>query len=97
MVGFLKNIIGDSNERELKRLQPIVTEVNQLEPEFEKLSNEQLRDLTSEFKKRLQEGEELDDILPEAFAASTWKPRIWRKGLAALYSANAFCGVEVMP
>ncbi len=69
MFGFLREIVGDSNERELKRLQPIVKEINQLEPEFEKLSNEQLRAMTNEFKQRLQKGEELDDILPEAFAA----------------------------
>ena len=59
----------DSNERELRRLQPIVAEINSLEPEFEKLSDAELRAKTEEFKSRLRDGETLDNILPEAFAA----------------------------
>ncbi|MFC1900212.1 preprotein translocase subunit SecA [Chloroflexota bacterium] len=58
----------DSNEKELKRLQPLVDEINALEPEFEKLSDTELRAKTAEFKARLEEDETLDDILPEAFA-----------------------------
>ena len=65
MVGSLV----DSNERELRRLQPIVAEINSLEPEFEKLSDAELRAKTEEFKSRLRDGETLDNILPEAFAA----------------------------
>ena len=59
----------DSNERELRRLQPIVAETNSLEPDFEKLSDAELRAKTEEFKSRLRDGETLDNILPEAFAA----------------------------
>ncbi len=59
----------DSNERVLKQLQPIVDAINSLEPEFEKLSDDQLKAKTSEFKQRLQSGEDLDDLLVEAFAA----------------------------
>jgi len=59
----------DSNERELRRLQPIVAEINSLEPEFEKLSDAELRAKTEEFKSRLRDGETLGNILPEAFAA----------------------------
>jgi preprotein translocase subunit SecA len=61
--------LGDSNERELKRLKPLVDTINQLEPEFEKLSDNELRAKTDEFKARLQNGGSLDKLLPEAFAA----------------------------
>ncbi|MFO8101628.1 MAG: preprotein translocase subunit SecA [Dehalococcoidia bacterium] len=65
---FLSALGGDSNEKELKRLQPIVEEINALEAEFDKLSNEDLPVKTNEFKDRLNSGEDLDDLLPEAFA-----------------------------
>jgi preprotein translocase subunit SecA len=68
MFKFLGGLV-DSNEKELKRLQPYVDRVNELEPEFEKLSDDALRAKTDEFKTRLQNGASLDDILPEAFAA----------------------------
>jgi preprotein translocase subunit SecA len=60
---------GDSNEKELKRLQPIVDSINRLEPDFKKLSDDGLRAKTDEFKARIQEGASLDEILPEAYAA----------------------------
>jgi preprotein translocase subunit SecA len=69
---MFKRIIGfisDSNERELRRLQPTVDRINALEPEFEKLSNDELRAKTAEFKARLEKGEALDSLLPEVFAA----------------------------
>jgi len=65
---LLKKIFGTKNEREMKRLWPMVDKINALEPQFVSLSDPQLREKTSEFKKRLEEGESLDDILPEAFA-----------------------------
>ncbi|MFB6182231.1 MAG: preprotein translocase subunit SecA [Candidatus Magasanikbacteria bacterium] len=65
---FLKNIFGDQNEKWLKKLDPIVEEVNSLEPEFENLTDQELKAKTPEFKERLQNGETLEDILPEAFA-----------------------------
>ena len=61
--------LTDSNEKELKRLQPIVDRINKLEPEFEKLSDAELRAKTDEFKARLEAGSSLDEILPEAFTA----------------------------
>ncbi len=67
-MSFLKKIFGDSNEKYLKRIQPIVDEINELEKDFEKISIERLREKTNEFKERLKKGETLDDILPEAFA-----------------------------
>lgn len=68
MVKWFSGLI-DSNERELKHLQPLVDDINTLEPEFEKLTDAELRAKTDEFKARLKEGEGLDDILPEAYAA----------------------------
>ena len=59
----------DSNEKELKRLQPAVDRINELEPEFERLSDDKLRAKTDEFKARLKAGASLDELLPEAFAA----------------------------
>ena len=64
----LGKVLGDPNERELKRLRPIVDEVNDLEPEFEALSDEGLLDKTEEFRDRVEDGESLEDVLPEAFA-----------------------------
>jgi len=61
--------LTDSNEKEIKRLQPLVDRVNSLEPEYERLSDAELRAKTDEFKARLKDGETLDDLLPEAFAA----------------------------
>ena len=68
---MLKRLGGliDSNEKELGRLQPTVERINSLEPEFEALSNDQLRRKTDEFRARLGKGESLDGLLPEAFAA----------------------------
>ena len=65
----LAKVLGSKNERELKRLRKIVDKINALEPDFESLSDAQLKDKTNEFKQRLKQGETLDDILPEAFAA----------------------------
>ncbi len=66
---LLEKIIGSYSERELKRIMPIVDEIEEMEPEFQVLTDEQLKAKTPEFRKRLEEGETLDDILPEAFAS----------------------------
>lgn len=69
MIGtVLKKVIGSKNERELKKLQPLVACINDLEAEVTKLKDHQLQAKTSEFKERIEKGESLDDILPEAFA-----------------------------
>ncbi|TET74678.1 MAG: preprotein translocase subunit SecA, partial [Dehalococcoidia bacterium] len=65
----LTSIMGDSNEKELKRLQPVVDKINAIEPDFEKLSDDELRAKAAEFKSRLAEGESPDALLPEVFAA----------------------------
>ena len=69
---MFKKLLGgltDSNEKQLRRLQPTVDKINELEPEFEKLSDDKLRAKTDEFRSRLKAGSSLDELLPEAFTA----------------------------
>ncbi len=68
MANLLTRLFGDSTAREIRRLQPLVDEVNAVDTEFSALTDEALRQKTAEFKTRLAAGETLDDILPEAFA-----------------------------
>ena len=68
MLGIARKIFGTENDRKLKKLRPIVEMINGLEKEYEALSNSSLKSKTTEFKKRVQNGEKLDDLLPEAFA-----------------------------
>ena len=68
-MSFLTKIFGDPNKKEINRLKPIIEEINKLEPKFETFSDEQLKNITQEFKNRLSKGENLDNLLPEAFAA----------------------------
>jgi len=65
---ILTKLIGSKNERELKRIKPLVERINSLEGSLKKFSDEELRNKTKEFKERLRQGETLDDILVEAFA-----------------------------
>lgn len=67
-MGLFEKIFGTHSERELKLIYPIVDKIEALEPDMEKLSDEQLKEKTNEFKKRLENGETLDDILVEAYA-----------------------------
>ncbi|NKB25716.1 MAG: preprotein translocase subunit SecA [Kiritimatiellae bacterium] len=68
MQWLLKKIVGTKNERDIKKLQPLVKRVNELEIEYQTLSEDALKAKTPEFKKRLEDGETVDDILCEAFA-----------------------------
>lgn len=68
-MAFWKRLIGDENATALKRAEPIVSKVNALEPDFLKLSDDELKAKTTEFRTRLAEGATLDDLAPEAFAA----------------------------
>ena len=67
-MGFLNKIFGDPNERVVEGLRPLVEEINGLEPKYQNLSDEQLKEQTRGLRERLAEGQTLDDILPEAFA-----------------------------
>src|SRR5215475_9490621 len=65
---LLAKVVGTQNERELKRLRPLVAQINALEPSVQGLSDEVLRQKTDEFRQRFAKGETLDDLMPEAFA-----------------------------
>jgi len=69
-MSFLTKILGDSNKKFLKKLEPIVSSVNALEEKMKSLTDEGLKSVTSELRNRLDGGQSLDDILPEAFAAT---------------------------
>jgi preprotein translocase subunit SecA len=68
MMNFLTKVFGSKNERELKQIQPIIERINALESEMQAKSDGQLKAQTAIFKQRIDQGESLDDILPEAFA-----------------------------
>ncbi len=75
-MGFLKKLFGDYSSKEIKRIRPKVDKVLSYEDEYSKLSDSQLKAKTNEFKERLDKGETLDDILPEAFAVcreASWR------------------------
>ena len=75
-MGLLKKLFGDYSTKEIKRVNPKMNKVLALEEEYSKLSDAELKAKTEEFKERLQNGETLDDILPEAFA--TCREASWR-------------------
>ncbi|WP_371069789.1 preprotein translocase subunit SecA [Sediminibacillus sp. JSM 1682029] len=68
MRGLLKKVFGDGNQRQVNRLQKTADEIEALEPEYERLTDEELRNKTEAFKERYQNGEDLDSMLPEAYA-----------------------------
>ena len=68
-MSMFSKVFGTHSQREVKRIMPLVEKTESLRPEMQKLSDEELRDKTREFKKRLEEGATLDDLLPEAYAA----------------------------
>ena len=68
-MGLLTKIFGTASQREIKKIQPLLNKILALEEEYKALSEEELRGKTAQFKARLEEGETLDDLLPEAFAA----------------------------
>ena len=75
-MSLLTKIFGDYSTKEIKRIKPTVDKILRMEDEYARLTDEQLRGKTAEFKERLQNGETLDDILPEAFAVcreASWR------------------------
>src|SRR5919198_6441328 len=69
MLNWLSKIGGDPSEREIKRLRPIVAQINALDDDYRALSDEALRDKTAQFRARFEDDESLEDLLPEAFVA----------------------------
>ncbi|MGB8720217.1 MAG: DEAD/DEAH box helicase, partial [Desulfobacterales bacterium] len=68
LINFLTKLFGSKNDRELKKLDPLVAHINSLEADIQKLTDDQLRQQTQLFRERLQRGESIQDLLPEAFA-----------------------------
>lgn len=68
-MSFLSRLLGDPNNRYLSKIQPLIGQINSLEPEFEKISGDELKGKSAEFRSRLEGGAKIDDLLPEAFAA----------------------------
>ena len=73
---IVNKLFGTRNERELKKFIPLVEKIGSFEPEIQKLSDEGLRAKTQEFRDRLANGETLDDLLPEAFAVVSDRPKV---------------------
>ena len=67
-MGVIQKVFGTHSEREIKRIESLVNKIESLRDSMMELSDDSLKDKTREFKKRLQEGETLDDLLPEAYA-----------------------------
>ena len=65
---IVRKVFGSRNDRVIKQYLKVVEKINQLEPGFEQLTDEQLKNKTSEYRQRYQDGESLDSLLPEAFA-----------------------------
>ena len=75
-MSFMEKVFGDLNEKEVKKVGKIVDRIEALDEETSELSDEELKGRTEEFRERLDEGEELDDLLPEAFAVA--REAAWR-------------------
>ncbi len=69
VMSLLTKVFGSKNEREIKKIQPVVERINALEPAMQAMNDEELRSQTGRFRERVERGEPLDDLLPEAFAA----------------------------
>jgi preprotein translocase subunit SecA len=69
MRSFFSRLLGDSNDRELQDINPIVTEINELEPEFEAMSQDEIRQLIADMREEYEDDDDLEDFLPQVFAA----------------------------
>ena len=89
-MGLLKKLFGTSSEKELRAIKPIVDKIEALDGEYSKLTDEQLKAKTPEFKQRIANGESLDDILPTAFA-------VCRRPLRERYLTETISGLGEVP
>ena len=74
MIGSLKNILGNSNARVIKKMQSVIDDINDFAPDISKLNDNELRSKTIEFKDRISKGETTNDLLSEAFAVVREQP-----------------------
>ena len=75
-MNIIQKVFGTHSQRELKRIEPLVEKIESLRPEMMALSDEALKDKTREFKKRLADGETLDDLLPEEIGRASCRERV---------------------
>ena len=68
MLGFIQRLLGNNSAHEVKKMRKVVDHINSIEKDYINLTDQQLKNKTAEFKRRLKKGETLDDLLPEAFA-----------------------------
>ncbi|WP_274865390.1 hypothetical protein, partial [Serratia marcescens] len=68
LVKLLTKVFGSRNDRTLRRMRKVVEQINRMEPDMEKLSDDELKAKTNEFRARLEKGESLESLIPEAFA-----------------------------
>ncbi len=88
---FFEKVFGTYSEREIKKLEKIADKIEALEPEFAKLTDQELKDKTRQFKERLANSETLDDILPEPFA--NLREAAWRVLGMKLYRLQHYGGM----
>ena len=91
-MGFFSKMFGSYSDRELKSIYPIVDKIEAMADEYKAMSDAELQAKTPEFKTRLQSGETLDDILPEAFA--TVREACWGCTPTACSSSAAWCSIR---
>lgn len=92
-MGFFGKLFGGGKDAAVKKIQPLVEQINALEPRFKEATDGELRNKTLEFKDRLAAGETLDDILPEAFAVvreAAWRSIGMRTSTYSLWAAWCF-------
>ena len=85
MVSVLQKVLGDPNEKALKKLAPFVKNINELEARFQKMTDNELQGMTQEFRSRLAHGHKLDDIVTEAYAAVREAARRTLKQLSLIH------------
>ena len=88
-MGFMSKLLSFGSDKDLKRYYKIVDQINGLEPQFEKMTEEVLRAQTDKFRERYANGESLDDMLPEAFAPCARLPSASRACATLTYSSSA--------
>ena len=94
-MGFFSKMFGSYSDRELKSIYPIVDKIEAMADEYKAMSDAELQAKTPEFKTRLQSGETLDDILPEAFATCARRPAAcWGCTPTACSSSAAWCSIR---
>ena len=87
-MNVFSKVFGTRSQREVKRIMPLVEKTESYQSQMQQLTDEQLRDKTREYKKRLAEGATLDDLLPEAFATYVRQPNVYLEWSITVYRSS---------